>query len=315
MPKQPLMALAGGALSAVAVSALLQGTLAALLVAYLAALPLFLVGFSMGPRMAAVAVAAGFVVSGLLGGTALAGIFGLAFALPAWMVVRQALLSQQGAWYPAGAILAWLSVLAAGMFLLAAGMLWGAEGGIRSVLSGVVDQLFLHIAPNLQEVDRTELVAATVSFLPAAAGASLVVTIVINALVAQGILARGGWNIRPVPSLDTVSLPEWSSWVLVVSAALTLLGTGGLEYIGRNLTVILAVPFFFMGLVVAHTWARRAPYGAMALGGMYLTLLMTGWLSGFLVTGLGVIEQWAGIRRRFGLSIAGRKIDDGEETN
>ncbi len=88
------------------------------------------------------------------------------------------------------------------------------------------------------------------------------------------------------------------------SAADALLGPGELEYIGRNLVIILAVPFFFLGLAVIHALARRAVPMAMLLAVFYFVfyglLLFTGWAAMMAVAAIGLIEQWGGgLRRRF----------------
>ena len=93
-------------------------------------------------------------------------------------------------------------------------------------------------------------------------------------------------------------LPSWISWPLIASCTLALLGTGELEYIGRNLVLILTLPFFFLGLAVIHTWASRLQSGSkIFLFFFYFALILSNWTA-LIVAGVGLIELWNGIRFR-----------------
>ena len=70
-----------------------------------------------------------------------------------------------------------------------------------------------------------------------------------------------------------------------------------MEYTGRNLAMILAVPYFFLGLTVVHAWAHRVSFTGTALVVFYLMLVIWGWAA-LIVAGIGVIEQWSGLGRR-----------------
>lgn len=316
-PRDTALALGAGAVSALASVALAAGSFGAMVIACLAPLPLFLVGLSQGPRFAAIAAAAGFMVAGILGGTIAAGLFGLLHALPTWMVVRLSLSHRQTPdgtvqWYPAGAVMGWLTLLGAGLFLAAAAALWGEDGFLAAVQSHL-DQAFRLMTPALAEADRETVLGTLVPLFPSAVGTSWVVMTAINAVLAQAILTRSGKSLRPSPGYADLRLPDWASWALVAAAAAALLGSGDVEYVGRNLTVILAVPFFFLGLAVAHGLARRSMYGTMLLGAFYLVLLVSGWMM-LLVAGVGVLEQWVGLRERFAGPAEGETPQDGEES-
>ncbi|MCZ6608106.1 MAG: DUF2232 domain-containing protein, partial [Alphaproteobacteria bacterium] len=94
MSKDMLIALGGGGLSAAASMTFLMGSPVALVFVYLAPLPLLLVGLGLGAKAVAVAGVAGFMVAGLIGGATTAGLYGLLNALPAALVVRQALMQR-----------------------------------------------------------------------------------------------------------------------------------------------------------------------------------------------------------------------------
>ncbi len=310
MSKDMLIALGGGGLSAAASMTFLMGSPAALVFVYLAPLPLLAVALGLGAKAGAVAGVGGFMVAGLIGGATSAGLYGLLNALPAALVVRQALLQRPTGpaggvqWYPVGSILGWLTVLGAGIFLTAvlASRAVG-EAGIEDSVSTYLDRAFMIMAPALGETERATVVARFTPLFPGFVVTSWLVMTVVNGALAQGLLVRMGRGLRPRTALAALKLPEWMSSLLVASAAVALLAPGELEYIGRNLVIILAVPFFFLGLAVIHALARRAVPLTTLLAVFYFVfyglLLITGWAV-MMVAATGLIEQWGGgLRRRF----------------
>ena len=304
MSKDTLIALGGGGLSAVASLAFMSGTPGALIFVYLAPLPLLTVGLGFGPLAVTMGGISGLLIVGLLGGVMTAGLFGLLHALPAWLVTRQALLQSPAPdggmnWYPAGFILSSLAALGAAFFVLTALATSGAGGGLKMAVSAYLDQVFAYMAPSLPIEERGHVVATLTPAFPGALVASWVVMMAINGIFAQGILVRLGRNLRPSPALADLELPDWLSWFLVGSAVIALLGSGAVEYVGRNTVMILAIPYFFLGLAVIHGLAGRVSSTGMILTAFYLILLVSGWAI-FTVAGLGLLEHWFGLRRRLG---------------
>ena len=302
MSKDTLIALGGGGLSAVASLAFMSGSPSALIFVYLAPLPLLTVGLGLGPTAVTAAGIFGLLIAGLLGGAMTAGLFGMIHALPAWLVTRLALLQRPAPdggliWYPAGSVLSSLAALGAAMFVLTALIASGGEGGLEMAVSTYLDQVFTYMAPSLPAGDRAHVVAAMMPVFPGALVTSWVVMTAVNGVLAQWILVRLGRNQRPSPTLADLELPDWLPWILVGSAAVALLGSGTVEYAGRNMVMILAVPYFFLGLAVIHALAGRVSSPGMILTAFYLILLVSGWAI-FTVAGIGMIEQWFGLRRR-----------------
>jgi len=310
MPKKTLIAIGAGVLSAILATAFLSRAPGALFFVYLASLPLFMAGLALGPKAGMVSSAVGFMATGLVGGGLSAGVFGLMQALPAWMIVRQMLLQRpagvgpgpggQGTaieWYPLGDMLCWLTMLAAGMLVLLAVAAAAGENGLSALVALNLDQFLQSIAPDMDPGHLETTVGIMAPLFLGAAGVSWLLMIVVNASLAQGLLVKLGHNLRPSPPYGNLQLPQWMSWPLVGSAALALLGTGEMEYTGRNLVMILAVPYFFLGLTVVHAWAHRVAFTGTALVFFYLMLVLWGW-SALMVAGIGVIEQWTGLSRR-----------------
>jgi len=128
--------------------------------------------------------------------------------------------------------------------------------------------------------------------------ASWILILALNGTVAQSILHRMKRNLRPAERIIDLVVPDWVSWVLVGAAAIGLIASGDLQYLGRNAVVVLGVPFLFLGLAVAHMLIARAPFPGVAFVLFYFILIVSGWAM-LAVAGIGMIEQWAGLRRRF----------------
>jgi len=202
-------------------------------------------------------------------------------------------------WYPAGDLLCWLSTFVAGMFLVAslASLISGNES-LSVLISDNLDRILQNFAPEWDPDQRTRIVDLMAPMFPGAIGLSWLIMTIVNAILAQNILSKLKKAIRPIPSYIDLHLPHWISWPLIVSCALALLGTGELEYTGRNLSLILSLPFFFLGLAVVHTWARNLKSGRwILLVFFYFVLILSNWTA-LLITGIGLIELWTGIRFR-----------------
>ncbi len=316
MPKNTLIALGAGVLGALAATAFLSRAPGALMLVYFADLPLFMAGFAFGPQAAAIGGAAGFMTAGLIGGGLAAGIFGIMQAIPVWLVVRQLLLQRPAAvagsdasdgqsdepggqveWYPIGDMLCWLTMFAAAMLTVMTLTSLTGDQGLSVLVSTNLDEILQGLAPHWDEEHRASMVAVIVPMFPGAIGISWLVMTIVNATLAHGILTRLKKILRPSPTYTALDLPQWISWPLVLSALLALLGSGEMEYTGRNLAMILVVPFFFLGLAVVHTWARRVTYSGMVLAAFYLVLVLSGWAT-IIVAGIGIAELWVGLRHR-----------------
>jgi hypothetical protein len=252
--------------------------------------------------MATIAAAAGFVVAGLLGSTFNAGLYGLIHAVPGVLVVRYALSLEAQAdgtskWASPGLVLSWLSILAAGLFTAAVIIVFEAETGIEDEIYGKLSQVFAVMVPNLDEGQRTIIVSSLAAIFPGALGTSWIIMIAANATLAQRLVTKLGKNLRPTPSYRGLTLPDWISWFVVGSASLALIGSGDLEYMGRNLVMIMATPFFFVGLAIIHSVARYVNFPMAMLLGTYLALLMSSWAA-VVVAGVGIVEQWYNLRQR-----------------
>ena len=292
----------GGIASAILSIAFVTGKPSMIVLANLAPLPLFLVGFGYGTKAGLLALAVGFALSAGMGGLLAAGMFGLVHALPSGLAIRQALLRRtdakgQVSWYPLGAVLCWLAAFAGALLVVAALVSYGHGESLQQSVTSYLEMVLRIVWPVLAESERNRVLSEMVPFFPGAAAAMWLAVLVGNGLLAMAIMTRSGRSLRPAPAARDMVLPDWMSWLIVAAAAVALLGTGDVEYIGRNLSMIMAVPFFVLGTAVVHGLARRVHVRQPLLVVFYVVLFMSVWAR-MAVVGLGLIEQWVGVRRR-----------------
>jgi hypothetical protein len=297
-----LIAVGGGALSASLYLSVVLGSAGAMLLAYLAQLPLFVAALGFGTVAGLTASGAGTVMVALLGGMLAGVLYLLVNGVPVLVMSRQALLSRSDAdggteWYPPGLLIARLTMIGAGAFALVG--LWlassqpGLEESLRSFLLGGMERL----AGASGDDDRRRLVDMIVPWFPAAVVGSWIVMVTINGALAQGLLARFHRNLRPSPEMAELALPSTLLMALAVAALAWIVADGALGFIGRNLAMILLVPFFYLGLAVVHAFARFSRFRGWMLVTAYGSMMVLGWPV-LLVTVLGLFEQGLGLRRR-----------------
>jgi hypothetical protein len=303
MANKIALPVAGGLLSGLMLGALMTGIPGAMLFLYAVPLPLFLAGLSFGTVASAIAVGAGTGAAFALGGVAVGGLFLALFGAPAILIVWLALSSRTDArthveWYPPGKLLGWLSIIAATGFLAAALLASDAEGGleghIRRMLPQAIQLLF--DGPLPEELARQ--IDQWAGLFPAMLATVWIGTTVLNAAVAQSVLARRGKAMRPSPDWLMVEAPAWTPYAFSAAVILKAVGPGGFGFVGENLAPVLAMPYFFVGIAVVHALARRTPIRTLALVIFYMILILLGFFAMVLVVALGFAETWLAIRQR-----------------
>jgi hypothetical protein len=162
---------------------------------------------------------------------------------------------------------------------------------LRGVLATVLDRVYGTEIPK-----RDEVASTLASIIPGVVAASWMVTAVINAALAQGVLARFSANWRPSPSLVTLEMPIWLHIALGITAAAVVFG-GAARFVGVNAMIALSVAFCLGGLAVLHAAVRRLSHPTMVLVCFYVTAALFGWP--FLAVAiLGLLDIWLGLRRR-----------------
>jgi hypothetical protein len=301
MPQIVGLAVLAGVVSSALFLCLLTGVPGMVLFAYFVQLPLMFAGLAMGLTASMVAVAGALLINGVIAGAVATVIYGLIQALPALIVVRQALLSRrQGEdleWYPPGLLLAQLTCLAGlgigVVFLMLLDHPGGLQGAIEEFLASALVEMG---ALEAESVSSSEL-GPWMFLFPGLMATSWLVMIVLNAVLAQALAVRLGWNRRPSPDLTSLELPSWLWPALGAAALVALLGEHGWGFLGRSLVIVFVVPYVFLGLAVIHTLVRRWSHPSWLLAAVYGALVLLGWPI-LAVLLLGFVEDWAHLRRR-----------------
>ncbi len=273
---------------------------ATFLIPYFAQVPLFLAGLwlGLGGLTLAALTAAGLLL--VAGGVVFTLVFLVVNAAPALVLVRQALLSRGDAsrgieWYPAPLLLAWLVGLALGAFVAATFLL---------ALTGVeLEPLIVEVLATAVRADAAPEVLRDAAqgiarILPGVVGASWMLMVMVNAVLAQSIAVHLGRNLRPSPDMASLALPSSLGILFAISLAGSLMpGLAG--FLGLNMVLLLAAGFALAGLGVVHTAARRWPNRRAWLTAVYVFLFLFGWPV-IALAGLGLVDPWLNLRQRIG---------------
>ena len=309
---------AAATVSALMCLSTILGSFGAILLAFLSPLPLFAVALGRGwvAGMAA-ALMGGIIVFLFTNG--MAALFFLIFCgLPAALLARQALLArplnddQESAdieWFPPGLLAMWLTALpAAG--LLTAVLLASMQGTtLEAIVRLEVEAIFEVVGPAFEgslALSPDKLAAVqdlTTAVLPGVAGLQWSAIILVNGLLAQGVLARFDANLRPSPAMRDIRLPTMAPFPLATAALLAVVANGSLGYLGVNAVPILCLPFFLSGLGLIHalasasngkSWLLYVTYTLMFLS-LLLPALQFVWL---LLVFIGLVDHWADLKAR-----------------
>jgi len=309
-----LMAIGAGVLSALPLMIAVAEP-SGLLLVLLSPLPLFLAGLSQGVAAALIAGATTVAAIGILAGFVAAIGTVVILGAPVTLLVRLALLSRplagagNGAaveWYPPGLLVGWLSGIGMVWLGLAALVLSGQGEGIAAGAHADVLESLRLMVPQATDQELAQVASLVAPFAVGAGLASWLLLLAVNGALAQGVLGRFGRNRRPAPDIAAIELPRWIAWALAAALLASFVAPGDFGFLAQNLAIMLLLPFFFVGLAVVHSVTRRFKSRTAVLVAFYGVLVLFTWPAA-LVAGLGLIEQWAQIRRR---SAAGGNAED-----
>lgn len=299
-------------------AALLYGSVgyggpAAVVLFYIASLPLFIAGFGWGWATAGVAALTGaaatvFTLSGLA-----ALIFLLAVGAPAAWLSYLANLSRETAgpagpvreWYPVGRLVAWCAGIGGSLVLgsvIAFGFSMEAyEQTIREIFSLMMEQQGETEIPG--GIDVETVVAFFVRYVPPVSVLVWTGTTLATMYLAARAVQISGRLRRPWPELAAFELPRQLVPALAaVLAASFLPGLAGL--LAGAFSAGLVFAYTLLGLAVLHTLTRTAPLRPLLLGFVYFALIVAGWSPyvlnwpGLLLAFLGLGESALGLRAR-----------------
>ena len=307
-----LIALAGGAASALMFASIISGALISLLLFYLAPLPLMVTALGWGPLAATVGGIAAASGLGALFGLPYGAAFAITVALPAWWLGHLAMLGRpvpaapaaNGAapaaptmeWYPVGRILLWIAGFAA-LTTIAAMLTLGTDA---EAITGALKRGLLRILSSgetLPSGDVEKWVDALVIIAPSAAAVVAMLTLTLNLWLAAKITATSGRLHRPWPDLKTAALPSMTLVALSVALALCFIG-GLVAMLAQIATTALMMAYAFIGFAVLHTLTLALKSRAFWLSCTYAIVVVFTWPVLAMIV-LGLADAVFGFRERY----------------
>lgn len=307
MSRAVAISVAAGLISALFTLSVLIGSLGAMILAYLAPLPVFAVGFMLGAPASLIATGAGALVVALASDWVPALAFVATTGAPCCLVVRQALLSRQNdggstEWYPPGPLLLWLAGYILALIAVVALIAGAMVGDIYAQLTGMLDQLASAeagspMAPYFEFLASAPVRDTFIKLLPGTMAASWLLLMVVNAVLAQGAVSALGKARRPNPRMADIELPLWASLVLIASLAASTQFTGFAGLAATSVTMAGLAVFLLAGLGIVHAIMANRPARIGVLAAMYIFLSVLFWPI-FFLAGIAVLEPWTKLRRR-----------------
>ncbi len=308
-----LIGAVAGAAAALLFSSIASGSLFAILLFYLSALPILIVaiGWShLAGLVAAVSAAMGLAA-------AFGGFFFFAFligvGLPAWWLGYLALLARPSPnsenpsgleWYPAGRLVAWCALLSALVVIATIPNFgWDAES-FRSELRKLFERIMRAQNRTASDADIelpgiSDVGALLDFFVLAVPPMAAVLTMLVNAAnlwLAGRIVVLSGRLKRPWPDLPGMEFPGYAAVLL----ALAILGSflpGLIGIVAMVLTASLMTAYSLLGLAVLHAITTGMAARGAILGGAYAGIAVFGWP--MLITALlGLIDPILNVRAR-----------------
>ena len=304
MPTSTAISIGAGLVSSLLSAAAVIGSGVGLLLAYFSILPILLVGLSQGKKAANFATLSGIIGAALLSSTHQGIFYSISIAFPAWLIILTAFAPQRehttpSKQIPIGEIISRLVILGGIILILSASILFDNLGDLAKDIESLLYKMIMSNSHSLTSTANHQLlVERMVPFFPAIIFLSWLLMIIINTVVSQAILVKAGINLKPAFQYSKIKAPEWIYWIFAASGLLILIGPNSLEYVSRNLTAIILIPFLFIGLSVVHTAARTFRSPSLILFPLYFFIIISSWPT-FIAILVGFFEKWTKIRQKF----------------
>jgi hypothetical protein len=295
-----LAGIGAGLVSALLFAVVITGSPLAVMLSYLAPLPVFIATLGWRHRAGLIAAFVGALALGLGLRLPAGAAYAIGVALPAWGIAYLSLLGRTddrgvSEWYPMGRLLLWIVGTAALVTLIGAMTIFGSHDVYRSSIEGLMARMLAGEIPGLSpprlpEGLTAQTLASTVStFAPFAVAASMVPMLVANLWIAAKAVQASGRLPRPWPDLPMTQLPRETLLVGAVAAGLTLL-PGFFGFFGLAILGGLVAALLLNGLAAMHALSRGKPWRLGALSGVYVGLFIGATILGPMIALFGLAD-------------------------
>lgn len=288
-----LIGIGAGAAAALLFASVTSGSWLAVVLFYLAPLPIMIAGLGWSHWAALLATASGALAVGVVFGSVYLFAFLAGAGVPAWWLGYLAMLARPadggGAsmpgptgtatleWYPPGRLVVWAAVLGA-LVVLTAMLNFGISGeNFREGLAHALSQLLRLETGDGPDAERSKRVLAfLVEAVPPAAAVIATVTHTANLWLAASAVKFSGRLTRPWPTLSTMTFPRPVAAALAVAIILSFVG-GIAGIIAGVLAASLLIAFGVLGFAVLHAITQGMNARGLLLGAAYAAVLVFGW--------------------------------------
>jgi hypothetical protein len=292
MVRTLLIGIGAGLVAALLFASILSGSALAIVLFYLAPLPIMIVALGWTHLSGLAAALVGSAILGV-GLTPLIGVvFALAVALPAWFLAYLVMLGRaspagqgQTEWYPLGRIVATAVIIGLGLAFLSIVALGPGADEFRTSIAAAVEAVIreqlgtpadspLVLPDGRDGKPFTDFMAIVV---PPAIIVFWIVTTLFNLWLAGRIVRTSGRLTRPWPDLAATRLPPLAAPALGLSVVASFL-PAVIGLAGEFASSAFATAFMIVGFAAIHDTTRGASARPVVLGGLYVVCLVMSWV-------------------------------------
>jgi hypothetical protein len=287
-----LIGLSAGAAAALLFASVASGSPLSVVLFYVAPLPVLIAaaGWSHWAALIAAVVASASLAAAF--GPYFFVTFLVGVGLPAWWLGYLAQLARPAPgtpdgleWYPAGHLVFWAAVVSSAVVIAAMLKLGPDQDSFHSSLRSGLERLLSYqgisvtkgTAPPASETVTARFIELMVALLPPAAAVLTTLTNVANLWLADRIARISGRSRRPASDLSAMRLPPYAAALAAVAIAGSFLNS----IIGLTSGVLassLLLAYAIIGFAVMHAITRGTASRPFTLGGVYVAVLVFGWL-------------------------------------
>lgn len=317
MPIHILLGFGAGIAAALLFAAAGSGSVPAVLLMYVAPLPILIVGLGWHHLVALLALAIGAVATSFMLRPSAALVFALGPAVSAWALGWLALLRQPGAaltgepgrgWLPIGHLLVCLGLGGAAIGL---GSLAAATGWDYDRYREALEQTAAALLRREGRIERhgplphdlgfpgPDFVQVIIVLAPALLAAMLTLILALNLWLAGKVVLISGRLARPWPDVPAIRMPAGA--IGGVAAGLVVAQLSGFPgLVGTAVAGGLLMAFALQGLAVLHDVTRRRPARGVVLSLAYVLTFVLGYLFLPAFAVVGILDSALPLRRILG---------------
>ncbi len=306
-----LIGIGAGAATALLFASVASGSPLAVVLFYLAPLPILIAALGWSHYAALVAAIAAAASLAAVFNVTLFIAFLIGVGLPAWWLGYLALLARpvEGVpggleWYPAGHLVVWTAML--GSAVVVAGILYFGtdEASFRASLKSFLERVFRSAErigadsplPLPSSADSGRVIEFMVALLPPTAAVFTTATNMLNLWLASRVVRISGRLHRPPSDLSAMRFPVYAP-ALIGGAFVASFLPGLFGHFGVVVTASMMLAYAILGLAVMHAITRGMNSRPFALGGLYAAVVIFGWPM-LLLSMLGLADTAFDLRGR-----------------